>query len=217
MHIACKMVMHAVKVTVTNCIITYFSWFMRFSCFESGINSRMNAFASNHKTSLLMEQLKTALVSCSQTVQIRWALIRKQPMKKKHPTFVRAWPPASLHWHRVSRCVFFCGQCRDRLSILSVTVAGSPSGTARGGVGGLGGREAPVPVLHHTRVAVWVQDGAFTENTDCDLSPLLLPSRDAKEQHVVMYTVRKSMPVMTPVKGWSRSVSSFGFITGEGL
>lgn len=106
-------------------------------------------------------------------------------------------PPASLHWHCVSRCVFFCGQCRDQLSILSVTVAGSPSGTARGG--GLGGREAPVPVLHHTRVAVWVQDGAFTESTDCHLLPLLLPSRDAKEQHVAIYTVRKSMPVMTPV------------------
>lgn len=39
---------------------------------------------------------------------------------------------ALLHLHRASSCVFLSGQCHDQLSILSVTVAESPSGMSSG-------------------------------------------------------------------------------------
>lgn len=61
-----------------------------------------------------------------------------------------AWVWA-LHHHpdTTGRCIYsrvlLCGQCHDKLSILSVTVAGSPSGTA-GGAGGH--RPRPSPSLH---------------------------------------------------------------------
>lgn len=54
------------------------------------------------------------------------------PMKKKKAN-ISAYvaPAASLHLHCASSCVFLRGQCHDQLSILSVTVAGSPSGMSR--------------------------------------------------------------------------------------
>lgn len=60
--------------------------------------------------------------------------------------------------------MLLCGQCQDKLSILSVTVAGSPSGT----------RPSP---SSHGDVSVGQR---VTESTNCNLSPLLIPSMKEK-------------------------------------
>lgn len=56
-----------------------------------------------------------------------------------------SWP---LHHYTPTPCnltALVCGQCHDKLSILSVTVARSPSGTVKWGEAG------PILVLHQTR------------------------------------------------------------------
>lgn len=83
-------------------------------------------------------------------------------------------------------CLLVRGQCHDKLSILSVTVAGSPSGTVRGG----GRRPRPCP-LSHKKVSV---GQCVTESTNCNLLSLTTshPKYERKEQNLLIYSVRKS-------------------------
>lgn len=113
----------------------------------------------------------------------------------------------------ISSRVLVCGQCHDKLSILSVTVAGSPSGTTGSGERRGVHRPGPSP-SSHSDVSVGQQ---VTESSNCNLWPLLIWGM--KEKHrIKWYTVlEKSMPVMASFYEWPRSVSGFQLSSGRGF
>lgn len=77
-----------------------------------------------------------------------------------------------------------CGQCHDKLSILSVTVAGSPSGmTGRGGVGVMWTQASP---SSHTDVSVGQR---VTESANCNLSSPQVRKRSAAENDLQCWKI----------------------------
>lgn len=87
----------------------------------------------------------------------------------------------------VSLLVLVCGQWRDKLSILSVTAAASPSGITGGRLAG-GRTQASSPLLHQAQVLVCRTAGHW--ESDCNLLPLLMWS-EREAEHQVIYSVRK--------------------------